>query len=523
MGSDRSSKTRLICIAGIILFSVVCYGSIISSYFLSDDFTLIGRVAREGMYWQWGEDTGGFLRPVTVLSFLSDHVIWGFDPAGFHLTNILFHGMVGSAVFLISLLAFKEWGLTEGILPAFLTACVFVALPSHSEPVSWISGRTDLMASAFGLLSVYTFMLLLRRRSRLLLVLTIALFMTGVLAKESALFIPAVWLALAIAYRITERKFPSVHSRWAIASSAICMVIYFIARKILLGHFVGGLGTKRHLAIFSGQALENLGRFALRIFLPPFSHQDGFLTIPFAFLLGAAILAFILIVQRKKIQLKKRAVHLILLGICFFLSLVTVITMKVSITSTQSERFLYFPSAFAVILLCSLIALIPGRKVSAVVLIVLAVLGFVFLQQVNTRWQAAGRLSLEITQMISNENPDSILILNLPDNFQGAYVLRNGMAEAVTLFQGREARGEFRILCTHGVNSLTDTVRVLMDDEGLVLTLPQHWEFTAIDSTSFDLSVEENVIHLREPDLREPDINSFLLFDGREMTRMVRQ
>jgi hypothetical protein len=97
------------------------------------------------------------------------------------------------------------------------------------------------------------------------------------------------------------------------------------------------------------------------------------------------------------------------------------------------------------------------------------------------------------------------------------------MAEAVTLFQGREARGEFRILCTHGVNSLTDTVRVLMDDEGLVLTLPQHWEFTAIDSTSFDLSVEENVIHLREPDLREPDINSFLLFDGREMTRMVRQ
>jgi len=470
------------------------------------------------MYWHWGEDTGGFLRPVTVLSFLSDHAIWGFEPAGFHLTNILFHGIAGSAVFLISLLIFKEWGLTDKILPAFLTACLFVALPSHSEPVSWISGRTDVMAGAFGLLSVYTFMLLLRRRSGPLLVLTIGLFMTGVLAKESALFIPAVWLVMVAAYRITERKFPSVHSRLAIASSMLVLVIYFLARKTLLGHFVGGLGTQRHLAIFSGQTLENLGRFAVRVFFPPLPLQDGALVVPSAILLGAAILAFILIVQRKKIHLKRRAVHLILLGTCFFLSLVPVITMKVSITSTQSERFLYFPSAFAVILLCSLIALVPGRKASAAILIVLAVLGFVFLQQVNTRWQAAGRLSLEITQMVSNENPDSVLILNLPDNFKGAYVLRNGITEAVSLFQGREAPVEFRILCTHDMSSLTDSVRVLTTDDGLVLTLPQHWEYTTVDSASFDLSVEENVIHLREP-----GISSFLLFDGREMTRMVLQ
>ncbi len=523
MGSDRSSKTRLICIAGIVLFSVVCYGSIISSYFLSDDFTLIGRVARDGMYWQWGEDTGGFLRPVTVLSFLSDHAIWGFEPAGFHLTNILFHGMVGSAVFLISLLIFKEWGLTEKTLPAFLTACVFIALPSHSESVSWISGRTDVLAGASGLLSIYTFMLLLRRRSGLLLGLTIGLFMTAVLAKESALFIPAVWLAFVIAYRITECKFPSVHSRWAIASSALGLIIYFIARKILLGHYVGGLGTERHLAIFSGQTLENLGRFAVRVFLPPLPQPNGFLTITFAFILGAGILAAILVARGRKIHLKKRVVHLILLGACFFLSLLPVLTMKVSVQTTQSERFLYLPSAFAVILLCSLITLVPGRKTSAAILIVLAVLGFVFLQQVNTRWQTAGRLSLEITRMVSNENQDSVLILNLPDNFQGAYVLRNGLSEAVTLFHGREARGEFRVLCTHGVNSLTDTVRVLVADDGLVLTIPQHWEYTAIDSTSFDPSVEGNVIHLREPDFREPDISSFLLFDGREMTRMVRQ
>lgn len=518
MRSDRSSKTRLICIAGIVLLSVVCYGSIISSYFLSDDFTLIGRAARDGMYWQWGEDTGGFLRPVTVLSFVSDHAIWGFEPAGFHLTNILFHGMAGSAVFLISLLIFKERGLTDSILPAFLTACVFVALPSHSEPVSWISGRTDVMAGAFGLLSIYTFMLLLRRRSGFLLCLTIGLFMTGVLAKESALFIPAVWLALAIAYRLNERKFPSIHSRWAIASSVLGLVIYFIARKILLGHYVGGLGTERHLAIFSGQTLENLGRFAARVFLPPLPQPNGFMTITFAFLLGAGILAFILTARRRQIHLKKRVVHLLLFGACFFLSLLPVITMKVSVQTTQSERFLYFPSAFAVILLGSVIALIPGRKASAAILIVLAVMGFVSLQQVNTRWQTAGSLSLEITQMISNENPDSVLILNLPDNFQGAYVLRNGIAEAVSIFHGREAHGEFRILCTHGVNSLTDSVRVLRTDDGLVLTLPQHWEYTRVDSTSFDLSLEENVIHFREP-----DISFFLLFDGREMTRMVLQ
>ena len=55
--------------------------------FLSDDFTLIGSVAREGLFASWG----GFLRPVTVFTYGVDWALWHLWPTGFHLTNLLFH------------------------------------------------------------------------------------------------------------------------------------------------------------------------------------------------------------------------------------------------------------------------------------------------------------------------------------------------------------------------------------------------------------------------------------------------
>lgn len=127
----------------LVGFAIVCYARIIPTYFLSDDFALIGRVVREGMFTMWGTSHGGFLRPGTILSYAIDHRLYGLNPSGYHLTNILFHGMSAYALFLVSRHYFRRARSAKPQLASGLTACLFIAWPCHSESVSWISGRTD--------------------------------------------------------------------------------------------------------------------------------------------------------------------------------------------------------------------------------------------------------------------------------------------------------------------------------------------------------------------------------------------
>ncbi|MFH1529944.1 MAG: hypothetical protein ABIK09_04310 [Pseudomonadota bacterium] len=96
-----------------------------------------------------------FLRPLFVLSLKLDHAVWGFTAFGYHLTNLLLHGL--NAVMVRRLL------LRLRVAPghALLAACLFAAFPHHTVAVLWISGRTEVLMATFVLGS-----LLLHLRAR---------------------------------------------------------------------------------------------------------------------------------------------------------------------------------------------------------------------------------------------------------------------------------------------------------------------------------------------------------------------
>ena len=89
----------------------------------------------------------GYYRPVTTLSYVFDHWLWGLKPFGYHLTNLLLHAICSVSVGLILI------RLDFDPEPALLTALLFAVHPIHSENVAWISGRTDLLAFFFCSLS----------------------------------------------------------------------------------------------------------------------------------------------------------------------------------------------------------------------------------------------------------------------------------------------------------------------------------------------------------------------------------
>jgi tetratricopeptide (TPR) repeat protein len=81
-----------------------------------------------------------YYRPLTILSFFLERKEWNLSPAGYHLTNIVLHGL---AVFLVCLLLFRLFGSAPG---AAVAGLFFGASPAVNSAVCWISGRNYLLA-----------------------------------------------------------------------------------------------------------------------------------------------------------------------------------------------------------------------------------------------------------------------------------------------------------------------------------------------------------------------------------------
>ncbi|MFP4475982.1 MAG: tetratricopeptide repeat protein [Desulfatibacillaceae bacterium] len=96
--------------------------------------------------------------PTRLVSLAIDYAAWGPDPAGYHLTNVLLHGL--NVVFLYLLLSrlARSAGLSGDMARwcGFPAALIFAVHPVVVEPVAWIGGREELLMLLFGLGCVAT-------------------------------------------------------------------------------------------------------------------------------------------------------------------------------------------------------------------------------------------------------------------------------------------------------------------------------------------------------------------------------
>ncbi len=144
-----------------LALGVILYASVLSGYFLSDDFQFVGGASQGDLSGLWGHRNDHFLRSFIVLSFIVDYSLWKCNPVGYHLTNLFFHIVNAGLVFLLARRLFRLTERGRPVLMAFLSGLLFVALPCHSEAVSWISGRSDVICTTFALISSIFFVALL--------------------------------------------------------------------------------------------------------------------------------------------------------------------------------------------------------------------------------------------------------------------------------------------------------------------------------------------------------------------------
>lgn len=89
-------------------------------------------------------------RPLTVLTFRWNYWLGQTDPVGYHLVNVLLHAAV-------TVLYYNVCRQLVSALVAFIAATLFALHPIHTEAVTGVVGRAELLASLFYLSAVLTY------------------------------------------------------------------------------------------------------------------------------------------------------------------------------------------------------------------------------------------------------------------------------------------------------------------------------------------------------------------------------
>jgi tetratricopeptide (TPR) repeat protein len=160
--SDRA-RSLLIALA-VGLATAVAFAPAIQNGFVEWDDQIIltnnqnyRGLGWEQVRWMFSNVTMGHYVPVTWLTHGVDFVLWGMDPAGYHLSNIVYHA-ISAAIF--SLVALRLIGAAAAFPPAALgaaaaTSALFFALhPLRAESVAWVTERRDVVSGLFFLLTI---------------------------------------------------------------------------------------------------------------------------------------------------------------------------------------------------------------------------------------------------------------------------------------------------------------------------------------------------------------------------------
>jgi len=140
--------------------------------------------------WAWTATSVANWHPLTWISLELDEQIYGLNPRGFHLTNLLLH-LVNTVLLFWGLLR-----LTGSRWPSALVAALFAVHPLHVEPVAWVAERKEVLSALFGMLTLLAYSRYVKRpgvASYLLVAGSLAL---GLLAKPMLVTMPFVLLLL---------------------------------------------------------------------------------------------------------------------------------------------------------------------------------------------------------------------------------------------------------------------------------------------------------------------------------------
>jgi len=398
--SKTSLKLSYQYLSIIALVMGVYYPSIFAPFNSIDDVKMIndllnlGSVNLKQLFVPNG--TGQYYRPFLYLSFIADSSLWGLLPSFMHLENILLHGAAALMVFSLARNIVKVQQLEAPWLPLVCTL-LFGLHPIATEPVNWVSGRTDVLAGLFVLASLLLFLKSLQQQSRWLGGCGAILLLSGCLCKETALFI----LPIILLWCLLPPK--DMRSHASLGLHSFLFGIYTLAGSayLLLRWQALSGGDKIVSTVSSGKAssgdifnlwdlvrvsLKTCGFYFKKLFIP-MPLNFGIVEIASGYLwLGALVCVGVLFCLYRRDLVS----YLFVAAFCLAVPAFPLPVLKMTWTPV-AERYVYIASAPFVIALALLFVrylqpLLSPRAITIGVALLLGSAGVVTAQR-NIIWQ----------------------------------------------------------------------------------------------------------------------------------------
>ncbi|GEM_PF-1284372 len=401
-----------------------------------------------------------YYRPLLGLSYVFDYSLWGLNPAGFHLTNLLLHICAGILLYELVDILLNDQGL------AFCAGFFFILHPVNTSVVNYITSRADILAAIF---IISASILFLKAKNYRYYLLSLFCFALALLSKE-VVFIFPLFLIFAAEMKIKIRQalpgdgFEIKKVRiWYLAFMAVLAAYVFLRVKILGVGFnlaaSGEIGLPGILVNFSMILLN----YMKLIYLPLDLHmlrnipiiQTQVNTVTLSLLL-AMILAAAFIVYRLD-----KTVFFLAGFFIIWVSPVALLSLKnpeyfIQHCSILEEHWLYLPAAGAVTLTFYLIRKMSkgyAARVYGIVFISFAVFLSVATVRANACWKNNMSLFNQTLRYVKNST-------TAYRNMGWIYTNRNDLPSAIKMY-----------VLALGLKQTDKTRAVLYKDLGLAYIL----------------------------------------------------
>lgn len=376
-------QSRLAHYIIITILVVIAYSPTFTGDFIFDDQTLIRdnpyitRLQSLSSYLSQEDgivddlDKGqlhtGYYRPLVNITYFLDYKLWGMKAYGFRTTNMVLHLLACFLLYeLLIQLTCRRW-------EVFWAVLLFAVHPLHTETVSLIVSRNNIMATIFILTSFYAYLVWWKKGTSLALAVSLLAFVGAVFSKEFGLMVLPIFF-------LYQRLLSEKKNLWREMASyipyLIILIIYLILRKTVVQT---SLSLPADILMRIAY-VPYLIAYNLKLVFLPYNLHSFSVLYPVTILAPVVICSFFLVIFLGVLLYAQRKDSLLIFSVAtFFVTLLPVLNIidKASV-SLIAMRWLYLPMTFLAFGFVRMLAKVNleadgGRSAKQIILIAVAV------------------------------------------------------------------------------------------------------------------------------------------------------
>ncbi len=349
--------------------------------------------------------------PLHLVSYMLNYTLWGPNPVGFFVINVLLHLAAGLLVFEVF------FALTRRPFTATFVALVFLIHPTRCESVVWLSERKDVLMAFFALAAVRVFLAYTTRvevagavgtRSRglALYLVSILLFVLALLSKSQIVALPIVLWGVSVFLRRPAGR-AALEQLPFLALSALFTVLTLKAHEGVASASVAATNLLKPLVALPEYLLHSVFPIGLS---PLYVHGDSEIHSAVAIgrgLLTVGVLGWLLWLGRARPAIRT--------GALWFLVLWIPVSGLVGNTVTVADRYLYLPLIGLAWIAGELLEPYLSRRARALSLAATATVLVMLTASYTTVWRSSETLW---THVLRHEPDSALAQANLGAHYQ---------------------------------------------------------------------------------------------------------